>query len=344
MNFKKSLIHSNASIKKAIEKINKSGSQIALVVKNGFLIGTVTDGDIRRGILNEKNLNNSVKEIMNKNFISLPDKTSKQNILKYMSNKNIRQIPLVNNKGKVKDLILLNDLIQKKNLNTVVIMAGGRGKRLGKLTNTIPKPMLKINNKPIIENIMNNCIDAGFVNFYFSVNYLKKKIKNYFKNGSRWKIKINYLEEKKSLGTAGSIRLLPNKIKDPILVINGDLVSQVNFDALLKFHHDNNSDITICVKKNFTKIQYGVVEVDNTDVVNLLEKPTYTFFTNAGIYIINPAICKMIKKNIFLDMSDLILKAKINNKKISAFPIHEFWEDVGLPDTFQKIKIGYIDK
>ena len=345
MNFKQILISPTLSIKKTIERINKSGFQIALIVKNSFLLGTVSDGDIRRSILNGKNLNNSVKEIMNKNFISLPENTSKENILSCMKIKNIRQIPLVNNRGKVTDLILLSNLIKKKKiLNTVIIMAGGRGERLGELTKLTPKPMLKINEKPILENILNNCINVGFVNFYFSVNYLKKKIKNYFKNGSRWEIKINYIEEKKPLGTAGSIGLITKKIKDPILVINGDLVSQVNFDSLLKFHYDNKSDMTICVKKNFTKIQYGVIEIDNTHVVNLVEKPTYSYFTNAGIYIINPSIYKIIKKNTYLNMSDLILKAKKNNKKIIAYPIHEFWEDAGLPETFQEIKKFYIDK
>ena len=339
MNFKKILISPNSTIRTTIEIINRSACQIALEVKKKYLLGTVTDGDIRRSILNGKNLDSSVAGIMNKNFSSLPIGTAKKNVLDFMQKKNLRQIPMLDKKGKIQDLFLLPELIKNKNLNNnVIIMAGGKGLRLGHLTRKIPKPMLKIHGKPILEIILNNCIKAGFVNFYFSVNYLKNKIKNYFKNGTKWDVKISYIEEKKPLGTAGSIGLLKIKSSNPFLIINADVVSQIDFDALLKFHNDNDSDMTICVKESSTKFQYGIVEVDNINVKNLIEKPTYTHFTNAGIYIVNPVIYRMVKKNTFFDMSDLIYLAKKKKKKILAYPIHEFWEDAGLPETLEKIK------
>ena len=339
MNLKKILIRPNSTIRKTIEIINRSACQIALVVKKKYLLGTVTDGDIRRSILNGKNLDSSVARIMNKNFSSLPIGTAKKNVLDYMQKKNLRQIPMLDKKGRIQDLFLLPELIKNNNLNNnVIIMAGGKGLRLGHLTRKIPKPMLKIHGKPILEIILNNCIKAGFANFYFSVNYLKNKIKNYFKNGTKWDVKISYIEEKKPLGTAGSIGLLKIKSSNPFLIINADVVSQIDFDALLKFHNDNDSDMTICVKESSTKFQYGIVEVDNINVKNLIEKPTYTHFTNAGIYIVNPVIYRMVKKNTFFDMSDLIYLAKKKKKKILAYPIHEFWGDAGLPETLEKIK------
>jgi len=192
--------------------------------------------------------------------------------------------------------------------------------------------MLKINNKPILEIILEQCVEAGFKNFYFSVNYLKNKIIDYFKDGSRWGVNINYIEEKKPLGTAGSLSLLKNKTKKPILVLNGDILTKVDFNNLYKFYKIKKSAITVCTKKHITTVPYGVLDVNNFKVLGLEEKPALFHFVNAGIYMIDPKILKIIKDDTYLNMVDLIKIAKSKKFKITAFPIHEYWQDIGLPE------------
>ena len=232
-----------------------------------------------------------------------------------MKRDGLRQIPIIDSKGYIKDLFFIDDLINFGEIqNEVVIMAGGKGLRLGKLTKNCPKPMLRINNKPILEIILEQCINQGFKQFYFSVNFLKQKIKNYFKNGSKYKIKINYFEEKSFLGTAGSLSMFKKKPSKPFIVINGDVLSRVNYKNLIDFHNNNNSDITVCVKEHTSKIPYGIVNIEGHKVNSLKEKPTITNHINAGIYMISPKILKILPKRKYFDMTDLIILAK---KKIT---------------------------
>lgn len=332
-NIKNYIVSLNSTIKKTVSSLEATASQIVLVVDNKKLKGTVTDGDIRRALLKGKTLDSKVKKIMNKDFKFLGKSATEKDALALMKKEILKQIPVLDKKGKILDLFLLDDLIKTKSLpNEVIIMAGGRGERLGALTKNCPKPMLKINKKPILEIILNQCLDAGFKKFYFSVNYLKKQIKNHFKNGSKWDVNINYLEEKRPLGTVGSLSLLPKK-KIPFLLINGDVLTKIDYNHLLQFHKDHKADITICVREFVTKIPYGVVGIDDLKVMALEEKPVLTHFVNAGIYIIEPKVANLLPKNTKLDMTELILLAKKKKYKINAFPIHEYWQDLGYPET-----------
>lgn len=330
---KKFLLSHKSSIVDAISLLEKNASQIVLVTKTSKLIGTITDGDIRRAIIKKINLDTSVEKIMNKKFVTLDVNASSKQALSLMRNKTLRQIPVVNKKGEIKKVFLMDQLIRSNSrINDVVIMAGGKGLRLGNLTKNCPKPMLKVNNKPILEIILEQCIEAGFKNFYFTVNYLKNKIIDYFNDGSRWGVKINYIVEKTPLGTAGSLSFLKNKTKKPILLLNGDILTKVDFNNLYKFYKTKKSAITVCTKKHITTVPYGVLEVNNFKVLGLEEKPALFHFVNAGIYMIDPKILKMIKDDTYLDMVDLIKIAKNKKFKITAFPIHEYWQDIGLPE------------
>ena len=305
----------NSTIKQTISRLEAVASQIVLVVDNEKLKGTITDGDIRRALLKGETLDSKIKKIMNKNFKFLEKPASKKEALALMKKEILKQIPVLDKKGKILDLILLDNLIKPKSLpNEVIIMAGGKGQRLGELTQNCPKPMLKINKKPILEIILNQCLDAGFKKFYFSVNYLKKQIKSHFKNGSYWNANINYLQEEKPLGTVGSLSLLPKKTKIPFLVINGDVLTKIDYNHLLEFHKDHKADITICVREFITKIPYGVVKVKDFKVLTLEEKPVLRNFINAGIYIVESKVIDLLSKNTKFDMTELISLAK--KKKI----------------------------
>lgn len=333
---KKYIISPNASVRDAISTIEKSGVQIALAVKSRKLIGTVTDGDIRRAFLNKSiKLDDSISGIINKKFIFINEKDKKKkDVILKMKQEDLRHIPVIDDKGHLKDLFFINDLLNfGETSNEIVIMAGGKGLRLGKLTKNCPKPMLKINNKPILEIILEQCVNQGFKKFHISVNYLKEQIKKYFKNGSNLNVKINYLEEKSFLGTAGSLNMFKKKPTEPFLVINGDVLSRINLKNLIDFHSDHNSDITICVKEYISKIPYGIVDIDGYKVNSLKEKPTITNHINAGIYLINPDILKLLPKNKYFEMTDLINLAKEKKYKINAFPIYEYWQDLGYPEN-----------
>ena len=328
------IISLDSSIKQLIFKLESNASQIVLVVKNERLQGTVTDGDIRRALLRGETLDSPVEKIMNKNFKFLPETASEVEALYLMKKESLKQMPLLDKEGRLKKIFLLDELIKPKLLpNDVVIMAGGKGKRLGVLTEDCPKPMLKINNRPILEIILEQCIEAGLKKFYFSVNYLKEQIQNYFEDGSRWNICINYLEEDKSLGTAGSLSLFPHQPKQPILVLNGDVLTKVDYNHLIQFHKEHVADISLCVRRHSTKIPYGIVSMNDLHVLALEEKPILTHFINAGIYVLEPSVLNLVSKDTYFDMPQLIKLAKEKKYKINAFPIHEYWQDLGYPET-----------
>ena len=310
--------------------INKISIQIALVVEIEELVGTVTDGDIRRAILRGESLDTSVKNIMQKKYVFLREYDTEIKALGIMSKNFLRYVPVIDSKRRLINLFTQEEFAKPKFLsNEVIIMAGGKGTRLGELTKNNPKPMVKINGTPILQIILEQCILAGFKKFYFSVNYLKDKIKDYFKDGSRWNISINYLEEDKPLGTVGSLSLLRNRPYNPIIVLNCDILTKINFDNLIKFHKENSADISICVSRNITNIPYGVVDIDNGQVSGLREKPNLINFVNAGVYLLEPKIIDLISKDTPLDINELFNLAKEKKYKIIPFPIHEYWQDIG---------------
>lgn len=343
-NFKNILVRPEASTLDAMKVIESQGLQIALVVnERGQLMGTITDGDIRRSIISGIPLTDSCQKVMNKNYASVTVQHSRKDILALMQKRKITRIPVLDADQCVVDLKLLDELIEvpKTKPNTVVLMAGGLGSRLGELTTHTPKPMLKVGSKPILEIILDNFIEHGFTSFYLSVNFKAEVIEDYFGNGEKWKVDIRYLREKQKMGTAGSLSLLNVANTEPIIVMNGDLLTKVNFSRLIEQHEKSGAMATMCVRQYDFQVPYGVVEVEKYMIKNIIEKPVHSFFVNAGVYVLDPSCLKQIPSDEAYDMPHLFDQLIKNKQKADVFPIHEYWLDVGRKDDFEKAKDEY---
>lgn len=337
----KIILSQSNSISEAIENINNNSYGIVLVTDNkNKLIGTITDGDIRRGFMNHISIDAPIKIIMCKNPHTAFYNSSDKDILNLFSKHGIMHLPLIDEKNQIIDVkTLKNIFLKNKYDNPVFIMAGGFGKRLQPLTNLTPKPMLNINGKPILEIILSQFIEHNFNNFYISTYYKSEKIKNYFKNGEVLNVSIKYIDEKKPLGTAGALRLLPFKsFSSPIIMMNGDLITKVNIENFLKYHYENQNDITIGATKYEFEVPYGVIDTQDNNFKSIIEKPKRNFFINAGIYIIEPNIVETIEKGQAIDMPTWINRMTSNNVKINIFPIFEYWVDIGNKSELDKVK------
>lgn len=328
-----------------LEIIDRNARQIALVAdENDKLLGTVTDGDIRRGLLKGKALQDPISMIMNPFPTVASPYDTRENILALMKIKQIHQIPIVDEDGKIVHVEVLNDLLRPlRKDNWVVLMAGGLGTRLYPLTHDCPKPLLKVGNKPLLETILQSFIDQGFHKFYISVKYKAEMIQEYFGDGSHWGVTIHYLQEKESLGTAGALSLLPELPSEPFFVMNGDLLTKVNFDHLLDFHKTYQAQATMCVREYDHQIPYGVVTLDKQRLVSMEEKPTQRFFVNAGIYVLSPNVLERIPHNRFFDMTSLFDLLMKDEGQTIAFPIREYWLDIGRMADFERANIEFAE-
>lgn len=337
MNISQLLMKQTDSVKTAVSIIESAHQQFACVVDGkGKLIGTVTDGDIRRFLLSGGSLDTPIDSVMFTQFRYLNEGSTEQEAIALMRREMVHQIPVVDEQGRVVRVFALEEFLKLKGrANPVVIMAGGEGRRLRPLTQDCPKPMLRIGRKPLLEIILEHCIDAGFQHFYLSVNYLKGQIQDYFGDGERWHVRIDYLEEAQPLGTGGALSLLPQKPSVPLLVLNGDVLTRVNYSRLLRFHNQHGAAATLCVREHTTQIPYGVVRMNDQNVLTLEEKPVLTHFINAGIYLLDPVVLDLVPNNQFFDMPQLLETVMQNQHRVSAFPIHEDWLDVGHKDTLE---------
>ncbi|MDA8442318.1 MAG: nucleotidyltransferase family protein [Peptococcaceae bacterium] len=345
ISWKKSLILESMPILEAIRKIDVSSLQIALVVdENNILKGTITDGDIRRAILKGISLEDTVQKVMNSNPTTVQANADRDTILDQMKLKKLRQIPVIDEQGKVIGLEILDEMLSSRERdNWVVLMAGGMGTRLGKLTNECPKPLLKVGSKPILETILENFIAYGFRKFYFSVNYKAEMIEAYFGDGSKWGIQIKYIYETKRMGTAGALGLLPEQPDQALIIMNGDLLTKVNLAQLLNFHTEHTAKATMCVREYQFQVPFGVVQVQNHHLTRVEEKPMQKFFVNAGIYVLEPEVLKLIPTDLFYDMPTLFEQLISQQYQTAAFPIREYWLDVGQMSDFEKANGEYTE-
>lgn len=334
----KVLITPTTPILKAIEIIDNSSMQIALVVNEGRkLVGTVTDGDIRRGILRGIGLNDPVTQVMNTTPTVAREYEERNSILAVMKAGQFNQMPIVNENGIVINLETLSDLIQSSDRdNWVILMAGGLGTRLHPLTNDCPKPLLKVGNKPILETIIQSFLEYGFRRFYLAVNYKAEMIEEYFGDGTKWGAEIRYLKENEKLGTAGALSLLPHRPSKSILVMNGDLLTKVNFQHLLDFHLEHKAQATMCVREYKFQVPYGVVQLNKHQLTGIVEKPIQQFFVSAGVYILEPDVLDFIPANTYFDMPNLFEKLIENKKETAVFPVREYWLDIGHMRDFER--------
>jgi dTDP-glucose pyrophosphorylase len=341
--WKEILVLSDASIRDAIQLLDKSALQIVLVVNERHrLLGTVTDGDVRRGILKGLSLSDPVQAIMNPTPTVAKVDESRDSILALMRQKYLHHIPLIDGNDCVVGLETLDELIQSRTReNWVVLMAGGLGSRLYPLTEDCPKPMLNVGNKPLLETILENFIEYGFRRFYISVNYMADVVKSHFGDGSRWGVEIRYLQEVHKLGTAGALSLLPENPSEALFVMNGDLLTKVNFSQLLDFHSSHYAQATMCVREYDFQVPYGVVKIDSHRVTGIDEKPVQRFFVNAGIYVLEPGVLELIPANTYFDMPTLFELLISQQKETAAFPIREYWLDIGHLADYEKANGEY---
>jgi len=330
------LLNPAHKVRDALEIINSESLRIALVVDEGKkLLGVVTDGDIRRGLLKDITLESNVCEVMNANPLTAERGTSRNDLVKIMQKYNLLSIPLIHNDEVVGLETLLEFKIDQELHNPIFIMAGGFGTRLKPLTNNCPKPLLKVGGKPLLEILLNSFIKAGFVNFYISTHFLPQMIRGYFGDGRKWNVNIEYVHEEMPLGTGGALGLLPRDIpKLPIIVINGDILTTVNFNKLLEFHNKNTSTATMCVRDYEFQVPFGVVNSAGSEVASMEEKPIHRFFINAGVYVINPSVIESVPKNIRLDMPSMLQERIDNGRSVGMFPIHEYWLDIGRHEDY----------
>lgn len=343
--WKQILIAPSDSILKAIEKIDQEALQIAIVIdKKERLIGIVTDGDIRRAILKGISLDEPVYKIMTQKPIVTRIGEERTAILAKMTSKEIHQIPVVDDKGRVVGLETLDKMLKPVDQdNIVVLMAGGLGNRLMPLTEKCPKPLLKIGAKPLLEIIVENFKEYGFKKFYFSVNYKAEMIEEYFGDGVHWGIDIQYIYETKRLGTAGALGLIPERHTKPIIVMNGDVLTKVNFEQLLAFHYKNQTVATMCVRDYEFVIPYGVTKIENNNLIGIHEKPTHHCLINAGVYVLDQEALDLIPKDTFYNMTQLFEKLIEKGRKTAVFPIREYWMDIGQISDFEQANSDYKD-
>lgn len=335
--WRETLIPIDSTIQRAIHSLEASGMQIVLVVSSiNELIGTLTDGDIRRAFLKGAKLSDPIDRFINRSPLVTPPEVGRNLILKLMQANKIFQIPVVDHNGKVIDLYVWDSVNSTEPVeNIMVIMAGGRGTRLAPHTENCPKPMLEVGGKPMLEHIIERAKESGFRKFIISLYYLGHMIEDYFKDGDKWGVNIEYLKETSPLGTAGCLSIMQAWPNNPFVVTNGDVLTDISYRDILEFHKTHQASATMAVRQHELQNQFGVVKIKGIEIEGFEEKPTYVSHINAGIYVINPDVLSMLDKERYCDMPTLFSQARSLGKRTIVYPMHEPWLDVGRPADLQ---------
>jgi dTDP-glucose pyrophosphorylase len=336
MSLTKLILSPATTVHEVIQMLDKSGVGILPVVDSeGTLIGIVTDGDIRRAILQHSL---SMDHLINKNPKTVSNKTPKVEILRTLKQLHLRHMPIVDEHKRLVDVIFLENLSVEPKPNKVVIMAGGLGSRLGTLTEDTPKPMLPVRGRPILEHIIENLKFQGFYKFVLCLNYRADIIQNYFGKGEKLGVEIEYTLENQRLGTAGALSLVDTRyINEPCIVLNADIITNIDFEDVINFHLQQKAQATMCIKPQAYEVPYACVEFDNTmNLTGLVEKPKISNYINAGIYILNPEILKDVPKDQFYDMPSLFQDLVAKQMSVKVFKFEEYWIDIGRPGDYTK--------
>lgn len=343
--WKKFTLTPEATIREALEAINQ-GYQFALVTdKDERLLGVVTDGNVRRGLLNGMGLDAPVTAVMNVSPCVVHDNTDMQTVLSLMQEKDFSHIPVLDASDRLVRVWSRRELVATTVLsNPVVLMAGGLGTRMGELTKDCPKPMLPVGGRPILEIVLQNLKESGFRNIFLAVNYQAEKIEKHFGNGETFGLHIDYLREEKRLGTAGALSLLPEKPDMPVVVMNSDILTRLNIRLLLQQHNARGALATMVVIDHKIQLPYGVVDsLPDGRLSDIREKPTATFPVSAGINVLDPEAWDYIPSDEFLDMPDLLRTMLSDNKKIQVYHTDEYWLDIGRMDDYSKADADFFD-
>lgn len=329
----KIFINVDATVRHAIESIDAGAVEIALVVSEGRrLVGTITDGDIRRALMADVGLDDPVARIVHRDPITAPVGTDRATLLRLMTDRSVAQIPLMDG-DVVVDLAVIRDLVRDSRAETdnpIVLMAGGRGTRLRPLTQDIPKPMLSVGGRPLLEHVLAQVREAGFSRVLMAVNYRAEVIEEHFGDGSEFGVDIGYLREDRPLGSAGALRLAGSELDRPFVVMNADLLTNVNLGALMRFHQEEGNAVTVGVRQYVLELPYGVVELEGTRVTGLSEKPKPKYYINAGIYAVDPGALRLVPESReAFHMTDVIDKVLADGGRVGAFAVREYWLDIG---------------
>jgi dTDP-glucose pyrophosphorylase len=341
---KKVFIKPNHTIKQALKQMDAMGEKTLLVVDYNVLLGTISDGDIRRWILKGRNLAENVSDAMNSKPISLKQNFDQETAKQLMVKQRLECLPIVDNNKKVISAVWWVDLFENKSKNRkklkipVVIMAGGEGTRLAPFTKILPKPLMPLGNKPIIEIIISRFMDYGCNDFYLSLNYKSNIIKAYF-NDFEHKYKIAYIEEESPLGTAGSLHFLKNRITRSFFLSNCDILIEADYADIFKFHRQKKNKITLVSSMKNFMVPYGVCEIENGGILkSIKEKPEFDFFVNTGMYVLNKIVLEDIPRNKFYNMTDLISDYLKKGERIGVYPVSEkSWLDMGQLEVLQEM-------
>lgn len=340
----KSLVISpQANLREAVEAIDRGAKQVALVVdEEDVLIAVITDGNIRRGLLRGLSLDAPVSEVMTLSPVTVRVDDGVEFARRLMRERQLHHVPLVDVEGRVVDLLWIDDVTcTPVKSTTVILMAGGLGMRLRPLTESVPKPMLLIGGRPILEQILLSFSEQGFVKFILSVNYLGDMICEHFGDGTRFGVTIDYVQESERMGTAGALSLLPELPDEPMIVMNGDLLTSIRFDALLRFHNETGATATLCARQFDMQVPYGVIEADGTRLCGIVEKPVHRHFVNAGIYVLSPVVIAELDSGKALDMPDLLARLTDRGDTVSVFPLREHWLDIGRIEDLEHARRYY---
>ena len=334
-----------SSVKQAVQVLNETYLKIVLITDaTGVLVGTVSDGDVRRGLLRGLNLESLIDGIVNYEPVVVSLDSDRDYVFQLMTSKKIQQIPIVDKEDRVIGLHLWDEILRPpERINTMVIMAGGMGTRLQPQTENCPKPLLLIAGKPILEHIITRAKSEGFSNFVLAIHYLGHMIEDYFGDGERLGVNISYLRENSPLGTAGALSLLSPVPESPFIVTNGDVLTNIRYEDLLNFHLHQNKMATMAVRLHEWQNPFGVVLLQDMEIISYEEKPVTRSYINAGVYAFNTEVLRILDYSTQIDMSTLLQKIMARGPQIAAYPIHEQWLDVGRPSDFMEAENSFSD-
>jgi len=344
--FEEVLVPSSATILEVLGAIDRTALEIAMVVdEKRRLLGTVTDGDIRRALLRGTSLDRPAADIMNRSPITASLDQPEDELLFLMSRRSIKALPVTDGNRRVVGLRLLKELVGRSRRDTwAVIMAGGLGQRLGALTAETPKPLLPVGSRPLLGTILSSLRQHGIWNIFIAVKYRAEMIMDYLGDGSRFDVRITWLQEREFLGTAGALSLLPSRPTGPFLVMNGDLLTRVNFVNLLEYHQAAGKGMTVCIREFRFRIPYGVVETRGNELLSIVEKPEQEFFINSGIYVLEPDLLDRVPAGTRFDMPSLIEAVRAGDRGVACFPLAEFWMDIGQPEEYHRAQSEFADR
>lgn len=331
-----------ATLRRVTELLDQTGRQIILIVDSDRrLLGTFTDGDLRRALLSGATLEDPVTNFFNAHPISTQASGGRTQAVSIMRERGIDQIPMLDEQGRVVGIESINPArVGIKIDYPVVIMAGGRGKRLHPITESIPKALVSVGEKPILEHILDRFVAQGFQRFAFAINHMGDMIEDYFGDGSRWNVKIDYLREHKRMGTAGALGLLTPRPQTPFIVTNCDVLTTTNFQDLLEFHLNQGAAATVGVRDFSYQVPFGVMEISGSQLRRIWEKPEHSWPINAGIYVLDPSVIDIIPENTFFDMTDVLSALIATAAPVSTYLIRRYWIDIGMPEDLDQARLN----